>query len=112
MRFADVFAMTQEDTRKVKTQTTRQTVEVRADGEGLVSHAGAYLLVELADRLGLTEALSGAMAPTRERRSSHDPGAIDLDLRDNFCTSVRYGATALRHALYWPPHAQDQHLPR
>lgn len=80
MRFADVFATTQEDTRKVKTQTTRQTVEVRADGEGLVSHAGAYLLVELADRLGLTEALSGAMAPTRERRSSHDPGAVLRDL--------------------------------
>lgn len=80
MRFADVFATTQEDTRKVKTQTTRQTVEVRADGEGLVSHAGAYLLVELADRLGLTAALSAAMAPTRERRSAHDPGVVLRDL--------------------------------
>jgi len=80
MRFADVFATTQEDTRKVKTQTTRQTVEVRADGEGLVSHAGAYLLVELADRLGLTAALSEAMAPTRERRSAHDPGVVVRDL--------------------------------
>lgn len=80
MRFADVFATTQEDTRKVKTQTTRQTVEVRADGEGLVSHAGAYLMVELADRLGLTEALSGAMASTRERRSAHDPGVVLRDL--------------------------------
>lgn len=80
MRFADVFATTQEDTRKVKTQTTRQTVEVRADGEGLVSHAGAYLLVQLADRLGLTAALSAAMAPTRERRSAHDPGVVIRDL--------------------------------
>jgi hypothetical protein len=80
MRFADPFATTQEDTRKVKTQTTRQTVEVRADAEGLVSHAGAYLLVELADRLGLTTALSGAMAPTRERRSAHDPGVVLRDL--------------------------------
>ena len=80
MRFADVFATTQEDTRKVKTQTTRQTVEVRADGEGLVSHAGAYLLVELADRLGLTAALSEAMGPTRERRSAHDPGVVLRDL--------------------------------
>jgi hypothetical protein len=80
MRFADPFATTQEDTRKVKTQTTRQTVEVRADGEGLVSHAGAYLLVELADRLGLTAALAEAMAPTRERRSAHDPGAVLRDL--------------------------------
>ncbi len=64
----------------MKTQTTRQTVEVRADGEGLVSHAGAFLLVELADRLGLTTALAEAMAPTRERRSAHDPGVVIRDL--------------------------------
>lgn len=80
MRFADPFATTRKDTRKVKTQTTSQTVEVRADGEGLVSHAGAFLLVELADRLGLTAALSEAMAPTRERRSAHDPGVVLRDL--------------------------------
>jgi hypothetical protein len=80
MRFASPFPTTQEDTRKVKTQTTSQTVEVRADGEGLVSHAGAYLLVELSDRLGLTAALSEAMAPTRERRSVHDPGVVLRDL--------------------------------
>ena len=64
----------------MKTQTTRQTVEVRADGEGLVSHAGAFLLVELADRLGLTTALAEAMASTRERRSAHDPGVVIRDL--------------------------------
>ena len=80
MRFAKAHSQTQEDTRKVKTQTTRQTVEVRADGEGLVSHAGAFLLVELADRLGFTKALSAAMAPTRERRSAHDPGVVLRDL--------------------------------
>jgi len=80
MRFAKTHSPTQEDTRKVKTQTTRQTVEVRADGEGLVSHAGAFLLVELADRLDLTAALAEAMAPTRERRSAHDPGVVVRDL--------------------------------
>ena len=80
MRFADPFTTTQEDTRKVKTQTTAQTVEVRADGEGLVSHAGAFLLVELSDRLGLTAALCEAMAPTRKRRSAHDPGVVLRDL--------------------------------
>jgi hypothetical protein len=80
MRFAKAHSPTQEDTRKVKTQTTRQTVEVRADGEGLVSHAGAFLLVELADRLELTTALSTAMAPSRERRSAHDPGVVLRDL--------------------------------
>jgi Transposase DDE domain group 1 len=57
-----------------------QTVEVTADGEGLVSHAGAALLVELAERAGLTSALSAAMAPTRERRSAHDPGRVLRDV--------------------------------
>src|SRR4051812_49728911 len=47
---------------------------------GLVSHAGAALLAEAADRLGLTDALSGALAPVRERRGRHDPGRIVRDL--------------------------------
>lgn len=64
----------------MKKRTTARTVEVRADGDGLVSHAGAYLLVELGDRLGLTAALSEAMASTRERRSAHDPGVVLRDL--------------------------------
>lgn len=80
MRFAKAHSPTQEDTRKVKTQTTTQTVEVRADGAGLVSHAGAFLLVELADRVQLTAALSEAMAPSRERQSAHDPGVVLRDL--------------------------------
>jgi len=46
----------------------------------LVSHAGVALLVELADRAGLTEALSGALADTRERRSAHDPGRVLRDV--------------------------------
>jgi Transposase DDE domain group 1 len=56
------------------------TVEVTADGEGLVSHAGIALLVELADRAGLTAALSNALAPTRGRRSAHDPGRVLRDV--------------------------------
>ncbi len=61
--------------------TTRVgTVEVTADGDGLVSHAGAALLVELADRTGLTAGLSEALAATRERRSAHDPGRVLRDL--------------------------------
>lgn len=56
------------------------TVVVTADGEGLVSHAGAALLVELADRAGLTSAMSAAMASTRERRSAHDPGRVLRDV--------------------------------
>lgn len=67
-------------TDKAKAKTTAQTVEVRADGEGLVSHAGAFLLTELAHRLGLTAALTEAMAPSRECRSAHDPGVVLRDL--------------------------------
>jgi len=51
-------------------------VKVTGDGKGVASHAGALLLAELADRVGLTEALSAAMAHTRRRRSAHDPGVV------------------------------------
>jgi hypothetical protein len=64
----------------VKARTTLDKVVVTADGEGVVSHAGSALLVGLADRVGLTGALSGAMAPTRERVSAHDPGVVLRDL--------------------------------
>jgi hypothetical protein len=87
MRFSTTHSRDQEDTRKVNAEATGRTVEVTADGAGLVSHAGAYLLTELADRIGLTEALSAAMAPTRERRSAHDPGVVLRDL----CVSVADG---------------------
>jgi Transposase DDE domain group 1 len=55
-------------------------LSVRADGTGVVGHAGSALLAGLADRVGLTRALSGAMAPTRQRRSAHDPGVVLRDL--------------------------------
>ena len=58
----------------------RFTVDVVPDGDGLVSHAGAGLLAEAADRLGLTDALSGALAPMRGRRGGHDPGRVARDL--------------------------------
>ena len=38
------------------------TVEVTADGAGLVSHAGSALLAQVADQLGLTQALSLRLA--------------------------------------------------
>lgn len=64
----------------VKPKARCGTVEVTADGEGLVSHAGVALLVELADRVGLTAALSDALTETRERRSAHDPGRVLVDV--------------------------------
>ena len=38
------------------------------------------MLVELADRIGLTAGLAEAMADTRSRRSAHDPGWVLRDL--------------------------------
>jgi Transposase DDE domain group 1 len=56
------------------------TLQVVADDTAATSRAGTALLLTLADRLGLTGGLSRAMAPTRERRSPHDPGGVLRDL--------------------------------
>ena len=56
------------------------SVGVAPDGEGLVSHAGAALLAEVADRVGLTWELRGALEGVRERRGRHDPGRVIRDL--------------------------------
>lgn len=64
---------------KVK-PTRRSTLIVTTDGVGIASHAGSAALTELADRLGWTAALSAGMAPTRRRRSAHDPGRVLRDL--------------------------------
>jgi Transposase DDE domain group 1 len=56
------------------------SVEVVADAEGLTSRAGTALVVAVADRVGLTAALSEALAGLRERRPRHDPGRVVRDL--------------------------------
>jgi hypothetical protein len=56
------------------------TVEVTADGAGLVSHAGSALLARVADKLGLTRALSTRLAAVKQRRRGHDPGRVVRDL--------------------------------
>ncbi len=56
------------------------TVDVLADGTGLSSRAGSVLLALTAQRLGLTDGLSGALVGTRQRRSAHDPGRVLCDL--------------------------------
>jgi hypothetical protein len=55
-------------------------VRVRVDGRGVVSQAGAVLLVETARRTGLDEAMSTALAPWRKARAVHDPGKVLLDV--------------------------------
>jgi len=56
------------------------TVDVTADGTGLVSHAGAALLAQVADKLGLTGSLSRRLASVKQRRRGHDPGRVIRDL--------------------------------
>ncbi len=65
---------------KVQRDGRSLTVDVTADGDGLVSHAGAALLSQVADRLGLTQALSHGLCAMRERRSAHNPGRVVGDL--------------------------------
>jgi hypothetical protein len=60
--------------------TKRPRPVVTTDGDGVASHAGSYLLVELADRLGLTAALSRELACLQRRRRAHDPGEVLRDL--------------------------------
>ena len=75
----------------VKARTSVGKLVVSADGDGVVSHAGSALLVGVADKVGLTGALSAAMQPTRERVSAHDPGVVLRDL----AVMLADGGTAL-----------------
>ncbi|MFI6122316.1 IS1380 family transposase [Streptomyces sp. NPDC051064] len=58
----------------------RPRVHVTADGAGVVGHAGARLLADLAEATGLTAAYSTALRPLRPRGTGHDPGRIATDL--------------------------------
>jgi Transposase DDE domain group 1 len=46
----------------------------------LVSRAGSALVAQIADRLGLTRALSRGLAGLKQRRRGHDPGRVIRDL--------------------------------
>jgi Transposase DDE domain group 1 len=65
---------------RVMRDERRITVEVTADGAGLVSHAGTALLAQVADTVGLTRALSTRLGVLKARRRGHDPGRVICDL--------------------------------
>ncbi|WP_411143267.1 IS1380 family transposase [Streptomyces sp. x-80] len=69
-----------EGTFQVQAIGLRPKVQVSADGSGVVGHAGARLLADLADATGLTAAYSTALRPLRPRGTGHDPGRIATDL--------------------------------
>ena len=64
----------------VQATNSRPRFEVTCDGEGVVSHAGATLLAELADRLELSAALSWRAGRGQTPRRRHDVGAVLRDL--------------------------------
>ena len=55
-------------------------VKVTADGEGVVSHAGAELLRELAGHTGLINAWDAALIGTYKAMPIHFPGSVLADL--------------------------------
>jgi hypothetical protein len=61
---------------KVHRSRSVRRVEVTTDGRKLVSHAGTALLCELADRTGLTMAMSVAMADCGISWHTHDSGVV------------------------------------
>src|SRR5882762_7833983 len=85
----------QEGTYHVKATKWRPALKVTADGKGLATNAGSRLLAEMADRSGLTDALSEALAPMCSRRRRHDPGKVISDL----AVPVAGGGDALANLL-------------
>ncbi len=58
----------------------RPALRVSADGRGVVSHAGARLLADIAEHAGLGSDLSGAFASGSGRARRHGPGEVLVDL--------------------------------
>jgi hypothetical protein len=75
----------------MKPTSRRPAIAVTTGAKGVVAHAGARLVCDLADDVGLTEALSGAMAPTKKRRRGHDRGEVLVDL----AVALADGATSI-----------------
>lgn len=64
----------------VKRNRRRSRLNITGGGTGIVNHVGARLVADLADQVGLTAALSEAMAPTKQRRRGHDRGDVLADV--------------------------------
>ncbi len=75
----------------MKRTARRPRVMVTTGGTGVVAHVGARLLCELAEEFSLTEQLSAAMAPTKQRRRGHDRGEVLVDL----AVALADGATTI-----------------
>jgi hypothetical protein len=63
-----------------KSRSAYPALSVDRCGWGVVSNAGAAVLLRTAERTGLISALSAGLAPWRKPLASHDPGKIVCDL--------------------------------
>ena len=66
-------------------------VKVSADGQGVVSHAGAGLLREMAEYTGLVDGVTEALLDTYRGLPVHPPGRVFTDL----AVAVADGADAI-----------------
>ena len=90
----------------MKRSGSRRKVKVSADGRGVVSHAGAGLLRELATETGLAGGVTGALLDTYRGLPVHLPGQVFTDL----AVAIADGADAVsgigvlrdREALFGP----------
>ena len=64
----------------MKATGLRPKIVVGAGGRGVVSHAGARLLADLAEVTGLRRGFSEALGSLRQRESGHDPGRVAVDV--------------------------------
>ena len=67
-----------------------RALEIAADGNGLVGHAGAILLRKLADQCGLTGALDGALT-LKEKKPQLSRGMVLVST----AIAIALGATAM-----------------
>jgi Transposase DDE domain group 1 len=81
----------QKGTSEMKRTRRRLTLAVTTGAKGVVAHAGVRLLCDLAEDVALTEELSVAMAPTKQRRRGHDRGETLCDL----AVALADGATTI-----------------
>jgi hypothetical protein len=77
----------------VKRSKGKDRFKVSADGKGIVSHAGAALLRELAAETGLVQGWTAALIDTYRLPPLHAPGQVLVDV----AVSIADGGDALRH---------------
>jgi hypothetical protein len=77
-------------------------VSASATGTGVVSQAGAVLLLRTAEKTGLAAALTTELAPYRKPLARHDPGKIVLDL----ATALAIGGDCLADIVQLRAHPE------